>query len=108
MSNSKRTILLKHNSGWTIAYDDSSFPSCNYLVFKAIQGEPTLKRLPSRVAYCSSLESALNALFKQLIIEHVSKNKEYRASLQNLRLAIEQARKDFETLLSPKGSKNND
>jgi hypothetical protein len=102
MSKSKKSVLLKHVSGWTIAYEHGSFPSCNYLVYKLNQASPMQNRLPHNVAYCGSLESALNALFKQLIIEHVSKNREYCASLQELRQAIEQARKDFEILLSPK------
>ena len=66
--------------------------------------ESRLKKtnLKSNVAYCGSLESALNRLFQQLIIEHSTRNESYCGKLQDLRRAIDAARKDFEQLLRPK------
>lgn len=101
MINIEKKILLRHKSGWSILYD-YGFPSGNYFVYKAEIGRPMEKLPKSNVAYCSSLENALNRLFQQLIIEHVSRNKSYCGTLQDLRRAIDNARKDFEQLLRPK------
>jgi len=99
-----RTVLLEHDSGWMIAVDKGS-ASPNYMVLNRNILRPK-HNLPSHgVAYCSTLESALNRLFSKLIIEHVAKNKEYCASLQDLRKAIEDARNDFDQLLKPKKDK---
>ena len=100
MKNGKQTILLRHDSGWMIVVD-SGFPSTNYLVFKRDVWNSKQKLPPHNVAYCGNIESALNRLFSQLIIEHVGKNKDYRASLQDLRKAIYDARKDLNDLLKP-------
>jgi len=99
---SDKVLLLKHQSGWTIIVDRSSFPSENYIVFKGDEWNPR-RKLPSRgLAYCSSLESALNRLFAQLIIENASQAKKYQGSLQDLRTVIAAAHADFKELLAPK------
>ena len=100
----EKTVLLRHSSGWCIVYD-FGFPSGNYIVMKADVGRPMQKLSMTRVAYCGSLETALNRLFQQLIIEHANMNNKYRGSLQDLRKAIDDARKDFEQLLQPRRSK---
>jgi hypothetical protein len=98
----EKKIILRHKSGWTIAYD-YGFPSSNYIVFKAHVSAP-MADLPSHnVAYCSNLSSALNRLFHELIIEHVGKNRRYCGRLQDLRKAVDDAKKDFDELLTPKG-----
>ncbi len=102
MIKAEKKVLLSHNSGWCIVYD-FGFPSGNYIVFKADTRRPIQKQHLSNVAYCGSLEHALNRLYQQLIIEHVCKNKEYRGSLQDLRKAIDEARNDFSNLLKPRG-----
>ena len=96
-----KKVLLRHDSGWYIAYDNG-FPSGNYIVTKADTGRPMEKLSSTNVAYCGSLESALNRLFQQLIIEHAGRNKAYCGKLQDLRKAIDDARKDFEKLMKPK------
>ena len=102
MIKSDKKILLKHGSGWCIAVEVDGFPSTNYLVFKADTDRYKLKLPKSNVAYYGSLENALNRLFSQLIIEHSLKNKDYCGTLQDLRRAIDDAKKDFKQLLKPK------
>jgi hypothetical protein len=96
-----KKILLRHHSGWCIAYD-YGFPQSNYIVFKADTGRLMNKLPKSNVAYCGCLENALNCLFRQLIIEHATKNKSYCGRLQDLHESIDAARRDFEQLLKPK------
>ena len=69
MRKTERTIILKHKSGWFIVHDNT-FPSSNFCVFK--RDDWDLKQnLPSHnVAYCGSLEHALNRLYQQLIIQY--------------------------------------
>lgn len=93
-----RKVLLRHPSGWLIIHEPG-FPSNNYCVFKRNETESD-EKLPARgVAYCSSLENALFLLFQQLIVENAVNADNYRGSLQDLRKAIEEARKDFHELL---------
>jgi len=99
MKKAKRTILFRHGSGWLIAYDNAGYPSSNYSVFKATSWDVG-QRLPNHgVSYCGTLESALCTVFQQLIIENATKSKNYQATMQDLRDAIDSARKDFEELL---------
>ena len=97
-----KKVLLRHKTGWVIVYESGGFPSNNYVVFKANVSDSKAKHPTSRVAYCGSLETALNCLYQQLIIEHVSRNKDYCGSLQDLRKAIDDARNDFNELLKPR------
>ncbi len=97
-----KTILLSHGSGWLVVHDNVGYPSSNYCVFKATSWD-TAQRLPSHgVSYCSTLESALCSVFQQLIIENVTKAKNYQGSMLELRGAIVSAHADFKKLLSPK------
>jgi len=58
--------------------------------------------LPSKgVAYHGSLENALKDVYDQILIENIVGNKEYAASLENLKAAIEKTHEDFHKLLQP-------
>jgi len=94
----ERKVLFRHNSGWVIVLEPRGFPSQNYCVFKASTSS-WMQKVPSYgIAYCNSLESALNQVFRQIIIENVEKAEDYRGSVQDLMTAITDARKDFEEL----------
>lgn len=105
MKKADRIVLLQHESNWLIVYENSGFPSNNYCVFKANEWRSN-EKLPSHgVAYCGSLEQALNCLFQQIIVENATKNSNYCGTLQDLRKAIDNAHKDFKALLWGSGSK---
>jgi hypothetical protein len=100
MTNFNKTTILKHSSGWNICYEDGSFPSCNYLVFKFNTTSPKPKRLPHNVGYYGSLDGALSALFHQLIIENIAHESDYKAGLIELRNMIIKTREEFKDLLT--------
>jgi len=97
MKKFERTILFRHESGWVITRD-SGFPSCNYCVFRADEWKQNDNLPPHGVAYCGSLESALNLLFQQLVIEKID-DKSYCASIKDLSKVIEKTRQEFKELL---------
>jgi len=102
MKKMKRTILYRHVSGWLIVVEHSGFPNENYCLFKAIQWSSE-QNLPAHgVGYCNGLESALSLLFHQLIIENVTKARDYQGSMQDLRGVIEIARKEVKELFKVK------
>lgn len=93
-----RKVIIRHESGWLIVYE-SGFPSCNYSVFKAMEWGPSEKLPRSGIAYCGSLENALNHLFSQLVIENIEMNGDYHANLKDLRKAVDKTRQDLNDLL---------
>ena len=99
----RKTILLRHKSGWLIVCDNSGFPSSNYLVFKDKSWKPGDKLPSHSLMYCSSLKDALASVFQQLIVVKVNDAVDYRASMMDLRAAIESARSELDELLKLPG-----
>ena len=85
------TLLLEYRS-WIIEVDNS-FPSYNYTVKK--KNDTKFRH----VAYCGTLESALNQIFHIMLLDYVNKKNNYGGKIQELRNAILETKKQFKALL---------
>ena len=88
----KQSIILLDYRNWVIeAYDN--FPSFNYIVKK----KSDIKY--RHVAYCSSLESALNQIYNIMLLENINCKNDYGAHFKDLKNVILQTKKQFTELL---------
>ena len=97
-----KTVVLKHKN-WIIV-NDGKFPSSNYCLFNVVKASRWNEKgdLPAHgVAYCGSLKNALTSLFQQMIVENC-KDRDYKATMKNLSNAIQKAKQEFDSLLTPK------
>ncbi len=87
----KSTILLNYR-GWIVEVDNN-FPSLNY----AVKKKSDLKY--HHVAYCGSLESALNQIYTIMLLNNVNCKNYYGAKFKDLRNMILQTKNEFSDLL---------
>jgi hypothetical protein len=67
---------------------------------KAIKWNEKGKLSPHVVAYCISLQNALISLFQQMIVENC-KHKEYTPTIKDLSKTIQNAKQEFDAMLTP-------
>ena len=85
----ENTILLNYRS-WTIEYDANAWPSINYILKKKESG---------KVAYCASLESALQSLYSEMIVDYVNRVNGYGGKFLDLANAITATKSEISALL---------
>ena len=89
----KHSAILLDYRGWIIEVD-SNFPNRNYVV-----KEKSDKNL-HHVAYCSTLESALNQIFNIMLLENVNRKHDYGAKFKDLCDVIVDTKNEFSDLLN--------
>jgi hypothetical protein len=87
----KTTKLLDYRS-WIIEVDNN-FPCFNYVVRKKTDTGY------HHVAYCGSLESALNQIFQVMLLDTVNKQHDYGGKFKDLQKAILETKNELSDLL---------
>jgi hypothetical protein len=85
----KTHVLLLDYRTWQIIYDGSAWPSVNYIL---------QKKGTRKVAYCSTLESALKLMYDEMLADYVNRQNNYGAKFLDLANSINKTKKDISRL----------
>ncbi|MCK4364883.1 MAG: hypothetical protein KAW45_02420 [Thermoplasmatales archaeon] len=89
----KESMVLLDYRSWIIEVDNN-FPSYNYVVRKKSDD----KR--HHVAYCGSLESALNQIYNAMLLDTVNRRNGYGGKFKDLQSAVLETKNEFSELLN--------
>ena len=84
-SKNKKILILDYRT-WIIEYDGSAFPSVTFNL---------RKKGSKHTAYCSTLESALKIMYKEMLADYVNRQNDYGAKFSDLANAINGAKNEI-------------
>ena len=86
----KQNLLLLDYRTWTIEYNESAWPSVNYIL---------RKKETKKAAYCGTLESALRMLYSEILVDYAKCKNDYDAKFCDLAEAIDETKNELSDLL---------